>query len=286
MTGRAPAAAHAAAARRRARDRAMAALVALGALAALLPLFLVLGYVVREGLGAIDLAFFTRDPAPVGQPGGGVRSAIVGTLIIDLMASVIGVTVGVGAGLLLSEYGHHPMAPVVRLVGDVLGGMPAIIMGLVAYQLVVRPMRRFSALAGSVALGFLMIPIVTRSTESALALVPRELREAGMALGLPRWRVIVSVVLPAARDGIVTGALLALARVAGEAAPLLLTAFGNPYLSFDPTRPMDSLPLRLFVYAISPFQEWHAQAWAASLLLVLMILATTLAARWVIRQRI
>ena len=264
----------------------MAALVALGALAALLPLFLVLGYVVREGLGAIDLAFFTRDPAPVGQPGGGVRSAIVGTLIIDLMASVIGVTVGVGAGLLLSEYGHHPMAPVVRLVGDVLGGMPAIIMGLVAYQLVVRPMRRFSALAGSVALGFLMIPIVTRSTESALALVPRELREAGMALGLPRWRVIVSVVLPAARDGIVTGALLALARVAGEAAPLLLTAFGNPYLSFDPTRPMDSLPLRLFVYAISPFQEWHAQAWAASLLLVLMILATTLAARWVIRQRI
>ncbi|WP_324669913.1 phosphate ABC transporter permease PstA [Geochorda subterranea] len=276
----APAAGH-----RRLRDRAMALLVAMGAAIALLPLFLVLGYVVREGIGALNLAFFIRDPAPVGEPGGGVRNAIVGSLVINLMASLIGVTIGVGGGIFLSEYGQHRLAPMVRLVGDVLGGMPAIIMGLVAYELVVRPMRSFSALAGAVALGLLMIPIVIRATESALGMVPRELREAGMALGLPRWRVTVSVVLPAARYGIVTGALLALARVAGEAAPLLLTAFGNPYLSLDPTRPMDSLPLRVFVYAISPFREWHAQAWAASLVLVLLILSATLAARWMTRQR-
>lgn len=272
--------------RRRAWDRVMATLVTLGALGALVPLFFVLGYVVREGISAIDLAFFTQDPAPVGEPGGGVRNAIVGSLVINLMASLIGVTIGVGAGIFLSEYGEHRLAPLVRLVNDVQGGMPAIIMGLVAYELVVRPMQGFSALAGSVALGLLMIPIVTRSTESVLKLVPRELREAGLALGLPRWRVIVSVVLPAARYGVVTGALLALARVAGEAAPLLLTAFGNPYLSFDPTQPMDSLPLRVFVYAISPFREWHAKAWAASLVLVVMILSTTLAARWATRRRV
>lgn len=271
--------------RRRAWDRVMAALITLGALGALVPLFLVLGYVAREGASAIDLAFFTRDPAPVGEPGGGVRNAIVGSLIIDLMASLIGVTIGVGAGIFLGEYGEHRLAPLVRLVNDVLGGMPAIIMGLVAYELVVRPMRTFSALAGSVALGLLMIPIVTRSTESVLRLVPRELREAGLALGLPRWRVILSVVLPTARYGVVTGALLALARIAGEAAPLLLTAFGNPYLTLDPMQPMDSLPLRVFVYAISPFEEWHARAWAASLVLVLMILTTTLAARWATRRR-
>lgn len=263
----------------------MVALVTLGAALTLLPVLLLLGYVAREGLGAINLAFFTRVPRPVGEPGGGVLNAIVGTFLIDLTASLIGVVVGVGAGVFLSEFREHPLAPLVRLVNDVMAGIPAIIMGLVAYELVVRPMRHFSGLAGAVALGLLMIPIVTRATESVLRLVPRELREAGLALGLPRWRVVLSVVLPTARFGVITGVLLALARVSGEAAPLLFTAFGNPFLHFNLLQPMDSLPLRLFVYAISPYTEWHRLAWASALVLVALVLATTLAARRATRRR-
>ncbi|HEY8486985.1 MAG TPA: phosphate ABC transporter permease PstA, partial [Limnochordales bacterium] len=264
---------------RRWKDRAAAAVIGLGAAATLVPVLLVLGYVVREGLQALDVAFFTRLPAPVGEPGGGVLNAIVGTLLIDLAAALMGVVVGVGAGVFLSEFREHPASGLVRLVNDVMAGVPAIIVGLVAYELVVRPMGHFSGLAGSVALGLIMVPIVTRATESVLRLVPRELREAGLALGLPRWRVVVSVVLPTARYGVTTGVLLALARVSGEAAPLLFTAFGNPFLNVNLLQPMDSLPLRLFTYAISPYPEWHRLAWGCALVLVALILVTTAAAR-------
>ena len=270
---------------RRRKDRLMTAVIGLGAALTLVPVLWVLGYVAIQGAGAIGWDFFTQLPRPVGESGGGVLNAIVGSLLIDLTASLLGVVVGVGAGVFLSELREHPLAPVVRLVNDVMAGIPAIIMGLVAYEVVVVPMRRFSGLAGAVALGLIMIPIVTRATESVLRLVPAELREAGLALGLPRWRVVASVVLPTARFGVITGVLLALARVSGEAAPLLFTAFGNPFLNFDLLQPMDSLPLRLFTYAISPYEEWHRMAWASALVLVGIILLTTLAARRATRQR-
>lgn len=268
------------------RDRLMAGLVVLGTALVVIPLVLVMAHVIREGSGAINVDFFVHLPKPVGEPGGGLVNSIVGTLVVNLLAALIGVTFGVGAGVYLAEYREERLVPVVRLVSDVLGGMPAIVMGLVAYVLVVVPMGHFSALAGAVALGPLMIPIVARATEGVLRLVPVEQREAALALGLPRWRVILSVVLPAARSGIITGVLLALARVAGEAAPLLFTAFGNPYLTLNPLQPMDTLPLRLFAYAISPYREWHQLAWAAALVLVVLILIATVLARWAVRRRV
>jgi phosphate transport system permease protein len=271
--------------RRKFHNGLMAFLVGLGTLIVLGPLFIILYYVIAEGIGALNWAFFTQAPAPPGDPGGGMLPAIVGTLIIDLLALVIGGLFGLAAGILLAEYPDHRLNPVLRLVTDVMAGVPAILMGLVAYALLVRPMGGFSAISGSVALALLMIPIIARSTEGMLRLIPWELREAGLALGLPRWRVTLSLILPAARGGIITGLMLALARAAGEAAPLLFTAFGNNSLVFNPLMAMDTLPLKLYNYAISPYPDWHAKAWGAALVLVALIMITSLLARWATRGR-
>lgn len=267
------------------RDRFMLGLLILGTLVALLPLFLILFHALAQGFSALSPDLFTRDFAPPGEGGGGLRPAVLGTILIDGLALLLAVPVGLAAGILLAEYPDHPLNPLLRLMADTLNGMPAILKGLLAFMLVVRPMGGFSGLAGAVALAFLMIPIVARATEGVLRLIPWDLREAGLALGLPRWRVILSLVLPAARAGVVTGILLALARAAGEAAPLLFTAFGNNFLNLNLLKPMDSLPLRLFQYAISPYEDWHRLAWAAGLILLALIVLTNFLARWATRRR-
>jgi len=265
--------------RRYFRDRLMQLLVYLGTLVVLLPLFFILYYVFVQGIGALNLEFFTREPAPPGEAGGGMLPAIVGSLVVDLLALFFAAVFGIAAGILLAEYPDHPLNPFLRLVSDVMAGLPAILMGLVAFVLVVKPMGHFSGLSGAVALALIMVPIITRATEGVLKLIPWEITEAGLALGLPRWRVISSLVLPAARGGILTGLMLALARGAGEAAPLLFTAFGNPFLTLNPLEPMDTLPLKLYVYAISPYEDWHRQAWGAALILAAAIMLANYLAR-------
>ena len=274
---------------RKARNTVAAIIISLGTLMVLIPLFWIFGYLLVGGLSAINLDFFTQDPAPAGEAGGGLRNAIVGTLMLVGIASVIGVIVGVAGGILLSEFPNHRLVPLVRLVADVLSGIPAIVLGLVVYGLLVvgfiPAFRGFSALAGGVSLGFLMIPIVVRTTEEVLKLVPISVREAGLSLGLPQWRVTWSVVLPSALSGIITGVMLSVARVAGEAAPLLFTAFGNPNVSLDPTKPVAALPLSIYNYVSSPYEEWHRLANAAALVLILLIFTTTLLTRLVTRRK-
>lgn len=263
---------------RRLRNVAMGTLILLATLVVVAPLILIFAYLLREGLGAMNLAFFTRTPAPEGEAGGGLLNAIAGTLQMLAMASVIGVLVGVSGGIFLAEYRRHPLVPVVRMVSDVLAGIPAIVMGLVAYGLIVLRFG-FSGLSGALALGFLMIPITVRTTEEVLKLVPVNIREAGLALGLPQWLVILRVVLPAAAGGIVTGVMLALARVAGEAAPLLFTAFGNSSVNLDPLKPMSALPMEIYRGATSAYDENQRLAKAGALLLIILIFVTSLLAR-------
>ncbi len=271
--------------RRRLVNGVATGLVALSAVIVLTPLVLVLIYLVGRGIGSLDLAFFTQLPAPAGEPGGGVAHAIAGTLELLLIASAIGLVIGIGTGVFVAEYPGHPLVPTVRLLSDALIGIPAIVMGLVAYALIVVPLHHFNGLSGGVSLGLIMIPYVVRATDEVMRLVPRTVREAGFALGLPRWRVIVSVVIPSAASGIVTGAMLAMARVAGEAAPLLFTAFGNQYWNFDPLKPMAALPLVIYTYSISPYDSWHRIASASSLVLVVFVLVTTALTRFVFARR-
>lgn len=268
------------------RDRLMLLLLGIGTVLALLVLFLVMGYALVNGVAALNWDFFTKDMKPPGETGGGLRQAIVGTIIVDGLGLLLALPIGIAAGSLLAEYPDHPLTPPIRTLADTLNGMPAILKGLVVFVLIVKPMGTFSGFAGAVALGFIMIPIITRATEGVLTLVPKEIREAGLALGLPRWRVILSLILPAARAGIVTGVILAFARAAGEAAPLLFTSFGNPFLTTDPLKPMDTLPLRLFQFAISPYADWHRQAWAAGLVLFALIVLASALARWATRRRL
>ncbi|GAA5532950.1 phosphate ABC transporter permease PstA [Deinococcus aluminii] len=269
---------------RRLKNLLMGGLILLATLLVVAPLILIFVYLLREGLGALNLDFFTRTPAPEGEAGGGLLNAITGSLEMLAMASVVGVLVGVAGGIFLAEYPRHPLMPTIRLLSDVLAGIPAIVMGLVAYGLIVLRFG-FSGLAGALALGFLMIPIVVRTTEEVLKLVPQTVREAGLSLGLPQWVVILRVVLPAAAGGIVTGVLLALARVAGEAAPLLFTAFGNNSVNFDPTRPMSALPLEIYRGATSAYDENQRLAKAGALLLISLIFVTSLLARRVSRRK-
>ncbi|GHF90014.1 phosphate transport system permease protein PstA [Deinococcus ficus] len=272
---------------RKARNALMGALIVLATLVVVAPLILIFAYLLREGFSAMfglndgmaDLNFFTRTPAPEGETGGGLLNAITGTLTMLGLASVIGVLVGVAGGIFLAEYPRHPLMPTIRMLSDVLAGIPAIVMGLVAYGLVVLTTGKFSGAAGALALGFLMIPIVVRTTEEVLKLVPGTVREAGLALGLPKWLVTLRVVLPAAAGGIVTGVMLALARVAGEAAPLLFTAFGNNLVNLDPSKAMSALPLEIYKGATSAYDENQRMAKAGALLLILMIFATSLLAR-------
>lgn len=252
--------------------------------AALVPLAMILFYVISHGAAALNWDFFTQIPKPVGEPGGGMANAIVGTLILIVIAGSIAVPVGVVAGIHLAEYGGTRFAFAVRFAADVLNGVPSIVIGIFAYGLVVLPVHRFSALAGGFALAIMMIPIVTRTTEELLKLVPPGLREGALALGATRTRAMFTVIVPAALPGIVTGILLALARIAGETAPLLFTAFGNRFWSTSLTQPIGSLTVQIFTYAISPYEDWHRQAWAGAFVLVAMILILSILARLVTRR--
>jgi phosphate transport system permease protein len=248
-------------------------------------LLAILAYLLVKGAGSLNWAFFTQTPKPVGETGGGMANAIVGSVIILAIASALGVPVGIGAGVYLAEYGRGRLGNVVRFTADTLNGVPSIVIGLVAYGLVALPQRHFSAFSAGVALAIMMIPTVTRATEEMLLLVPQSVREAAFGLGLPQWRTTVSVTLATARAGIITGVMLAFARVAGETAPLLLTALGNQFWNLSPSQPMAALPLQIFTYAISPFDEWHRQAWAGALVLVIMIVGTTTLLRFVFLRR-
>jgi phosphate transport system permease protein len=271
--------------RRRIGNSVMVAVLGVAAVMATLPLIFILWHLVREGASALSLDFFTQMPRPVGEAGGGLANAIVGTLILIGVASAIGLPVGIGAGLYLAEYGRGRLATVVRFLSDVLNGLPSIVMGIFAWQFLVRPVGHFSAIAGGVALAAMMIPMVTRTTEEMVRLVPVALREAALALGYTRWRTSLTVVLRTATAGIVTGALVAVARITGETAPLLFTAFGNQFWSVRLNEPIAALPLQIFTYAVSPYDEWHQLAWAGALVLIALVLLISLAARFATRAR-
>jgi len=271
--------------RRRVVDRVMIALCTLAAVAAVAILALLLGYVLAQGARHVDLAFFTRPPAPVGERGGGFLNALVGTAIMVGLASAISVPVGVAAGVYLAEFGRGRLATAVRFVADTLNATPSIVAGLFAYTLVVVPMRRFSGLAGGVALAVLMVPTITRTTEEMVRLVPRSLRESALALGVPEWRMTLDVVLRAAAPGVGTGIMLAVARASGETAALLFTAFNNRFLSRDIDQPMASVSVQVYTYAVAPYDDWHRQAWAGALVLVTLIALFSAAVRVATQSR-
>lgn len=261
--------------RRSASNHVVTALAIISTVVVLLPLIAILGYLLYMGASSLNLAFFTQVPAPVGQPGGGMANAIVGSGVILALASLLGIPVGIGAGVYLAEYGRGTaFGSLVRFTADVLNGVPSIVMGIAAYALIVTRQQHFSALAGGVALAIMMVPTVTRTTEEMLATVPNPVREAALGLGIPKWRTILSVSLRTASPGIITGCMLAFARVAGETAPLLFTAFGNQFWSANLNQPIAALPLQIYVYAISPYAEWHRLAWAGALVLIVMIMAS------------
>jgi phosphate transport system permease protein len=250
------------------------------------PLLLIYFHLLRYGLSSINWAFFTQLPKAVGEPGGGMANAMVGSLVLLAQAVAIGVPVGVLGGIYLSEYGGTKFNWWVRFTADIINGVPSITWGIVVYGLLVVPMHSFSALAGGVVLGFMMIPLVMRTTEEVLQLVPGGYREAALALGISRWRTIVQIVVRTALKGIVTGVLVALARIAGETAPLLFTAFGNLGWAHSLKEPIDSIPVLIFNYAISPYPDWHRQAWAGALVLLLFILIINISVRFVTRDRL
>jgi phosphate transport system permease protein len=245
----------------------------------LLPLGAVFGYLIYKGIGSINWAFLTQTPKPVGEAGGGMANAIAGSAFILLIASVIGVPIGIGAGIYLAEYGRNQLGTLIRFTADVLNGVPSIVIGIVAYGIVVLSQGHFSALAGGVALAIMMIPTITRTTEEMLLLVPNAVREAAYGLGVSRWRTTLSITLRTATSGVITGVMLAFARVAGETAPLLFTAFGNQYWNWKINQPTAALSLQIFTYAISPFDEWHRQAWAGALILIVLIVFAVSAVR-------
>jgi phosphate transport system permease protein len=263
----------------------MTALAYLTMLLVLLPLAAVFAYLVYKGVGSINLAFLTHLPRPVGEAGGGMANAIAGSAMILGIASLLGVPLGIGAGIYLAEYGRgSQFGNLVRFLSDVLNGVPSIVIGIVAYSLVVLRQKHFSALAGGVALAIMMVPTITRTTEEMLLLVPQQLREAAYGLGVSRWRTTLSIVLRTATSGVITGVMLAFARVAGETAPLLFTAFGNQFWNWKLDQPTAALPLQIFVYAISPFDEWHRQAWAGALVLIVLIVGAVAAVRVAVRK--
>ena len=271
--------------RRKITDIVVRGLCLVASVIALIPLGLVLFYVASRGIGGVNLDFFTELPKPVGEKGGGMANAIVGTGILILIASVLGLPIGIGAGLYLAEQRGTRLANTVRFLSDVLNGLPSIVLGIFAWQMLVRPFGHFSALAGGIALGAMMIPLVTRATEEMIRLVPVSLREAALALGYSKWRTSLSVVLRTALPGIVTGALVAVARVAGETAPLLFTALGNQFWSVNLGQPIAALPMQIYTYGISPYEDQHAQAWAGALVLLGLVLIISVAARFVTRSR-
>ena len=266
---------------RRALSHAVVFLCGAAVVVALIPLIFIFVYVLKQGFSSLNLDFFTKTPKPVGEPGGGMANAIVGTLILVGIASCIAIPVGLLTGIHLSEYGKPRFASAVRFSADVLNGVPSIVIGIFAYGLAVLPVHKFSALAGGLALGFMMIPIIARTTEELLKLVPGTMREGALALGATRARAAFTVIVPAALPGILTGILVALARIAGETAPLLFTAFNNHYFSTRLHEPIASLTVQIYSYAISPYDDWHRQAWAGAFVLVFVVFAFSVLARTV-----
>lgn len=269
---------------RKAINAVMLGLSGLCALVTASVLLFILGYLVWHGGKALNWDFFTKLPKPVGETGGGMANAIVGSVKLLLLASLIGVPIGFFGGVYLAEFGGRTFPFLVRYTTDLLNGVPSIVIGIFAYSIVVLPMRHFSTFAGAVALGLMMVPATLRSTEDFLRLVPRPLREGAMALGASKWKTIATVVIPAAYRGILTAVLLALARVAGETAPLLFTAFNNRFWSPGWNQPTASLPVMIYTYAIAPYEDWHQQAWAAGLVLLALVLATKVVARAVLSR--
>jgi phosphate transport system permease protein len=271
--------------RRKITNVVMFGLTGLCTLLAVVVLFFILGYLLWQGGRSLNWAFFTRLPAPVGETGGGFGNAIIGSAKLLFLASIVGIPIGFLTGVYLAEFGGRTTGFVVRYTTDLLNGVPSIVMGIFAYALVVVPMGHFSTLAGGIALGVMMIPITVRSTEEFLRAVPNTLREGALALGATKWRAVATVVIPAALPGITTGLMLALARVAGETAPLLFTAFGNHFWSPGWNQPTASLPDTIYKYAISPYEDWHSQAWAAGLVLLSLVLVTNITARFILRRQ-
>jgi phosphate transport system permease protein len=269
--------------RRKLLSKVICALLGVAAIVAIAPLLSVFWYVLSQGLPALNREFFTELPAPVGEPGGGMANSLVGTILLLGIASSIGIPMGLMTALFLSEYGRGKTAALIRFSVDMLASIPSIIIGLFAYAIVVIPMGRFSAIAGGVALGILMIPTVARSAEEILKLVPQHIREAGLALGLPRWKVIIRIVLRGSFSGIATGIILAAARVSGETAPLIFTALNNRFWSVQLDQPISSLPVQIYTYATGPFEDWHRQAWAGALMLVLLVFVMNVLTRFVFR---
>lgn len=268
---------------RKLKNQVMVGVTIAATVLALIPLFLVLGYLVGKGASSLSWSFFTRMPAPVGQAGGGMANAIVGTFELVGLACLIGVPIGVGGGIYLAENRGQSLSYAIRFAADIMMGIPSIVIGVFVYAVMVRPMGGFSTLSGSVSLAIIMVPLVARTTEEMIVLVPHELREASLALGVPHWRTTLSVVARTASKGIATGVILAIARVAGETAPLLFTAFGNRFWSTSLTQPISSLTVQVYTYAISPFADWQRQAWAGALTLTIIVLALELGVRWVTR---
>ncbi len=264
---------------RRLVDHLMTLLAVATVVMVITPLVAIFGYLVYRGVGSLNWAFLTQTPKPVGEAGGGMANAIVGSMFILGIGSLLGVPLGIGTGIYLSEFGRNRFGDAIRFVSDVLNGVPSIVIGIVAYGIVVLRQKHFSALAGGVALAIMMIPTIARTTEEMLLLVPQAIREAAYGLGIPRWRTTLSITLRTATSGVITGVMLAFARVAGETAPLLFTAFGNQFWNLRVDQPTAALPLQIFTYAISPFDEWHRQAWAGALVLIILIVGAVSAVR-------
>lgn len=257
----------------------------LAAVITIIPLLYIFFYTTQSGISSLNIDFFTQLPKPVGEEGGGMANAIVGSAILIGIGALIGIPVGILSGIYISEYSKTFVSTIVKFITDVLSGVPSIIVGIFAYGVIVIPMQRFSALAGGFALGILMIPTITKITEEMLKLVPQSLREASLALGVSRWKTTLKIVLKTASSGIVTGVLLAIARAAGETAPLLFTSFGNSFWQTSLDEPMAALPLQIFVYAISPYDDWHRQAWAGAFVLIFLVFVVNLLVRIVTRNK-
>jgi phosphate transport system permease protein len=270
---------------RRLKSGIVSGLAMLATIIVILPLIAILFYLLKQGVTSLNWDFFTKVPAPVGESGGGMENAIVGSAVILALASLIGIPLGIGAGIYLAEYaGSTRMGNLVRFTADVLNGVPSIVMGIAIYALIVLPQKHFSAFAGGVVLGIMMVPTVTRTTEEMLLMVPYAIREAALGLGVPAWRSVMTITLRTASAGIVTGCMLAFARVAGETAPLLFTALGNQFRSTSLNQPIAALPLQIFAYATGPYEEWHRLAWAGALVLIVLIMASVALVRYVVSR--
>ena len=270
---------------RRFKSGAVSVLAVLATLVVITPLIAILFDLLKQGVTSLNWDFFTKIPVPVGEKGGGMENAIVGSGVVLALASLIGIPLGIGAGIYLAEYASNTrMGNLVRFTADVLNGVPSIVMGIAIYALIVMPQKHFSALAGGVVLGVMMVPTVTRTTEEMLRMVPHAIREAALGLGVPAWRSVLTITLRTASAGIVTGCMLAFARVAGETAPLLFTALGNDFRSTSINEPIAALPLQIYVYALSPYDEWHRLAWAGSLVLIVLIIVSVALVRYVVSR--